>query len=169
MHLSFLFFFFFFFNDTATTEIYTLSLHDALPISSPGATWRVRRSESRTAIRRRRCRTASARRSPTRSCGRSGPRGGGSRGHRRRAARWRIRRGSARPPRTAPTRRGRGRDRARTSTRGPDRPAAVALDGSLVDARPRVAAFVTPPRPRPAAQPFPDPRTARSLDERGVT
>src|SRR5207245_11521768 len=28
----FLFFFFFFFNDTATTEIYTLSLHDALPI-----------------------------------------------------------------------------------------------------------------------------------------
>src|SRR6266540_6514594 len=30
---SFFFFFFFFFNDTATTEIYTLSLHDALPIS----------------------------------------------------------------------------------------------------------------------------------------
>src|SRR2546422_11393913 len=34
--------FFFFFNDTATTEIYTLSLHDALPISrdrgeGPGA------------------------------------------------------------------------------------------------------------------------------------
>src|SRR2546427_3743550 len=27
-----MFFFFFFFNDTATTEIYTLSLHDALPI-----------------------------------------------------------------------------------------------------------------------------------------
>ena len=27
------FFHFFFFNDTATTEIYTLSLHDALPIS----------------------------------------------------------------------------------------------------------------------------------------
>src|SRR2546422_9559979 len=37
MHLCFLlslFFSFFFFNDTATTEIYTLSLHDALPISS---------------------------------------------------------------------------------------------------------------------------------------
>src|SRR5688572_33304158 len=32
MPLSF-FFLFFFFNDTATTEIYTLSLHDALPIS----------------------------------------------------------------------------------------------------------------------------------------
>src|SRR3712207_7687661 len=28
---------YFFFNDTATTEIYTLSLHDALPISSSGA------------------------------------------------------------------------------------------------------------------------------------
>src|SRR2546429_5506104 len=27
---------FFFFNDTATTEIYTLSLHDALPISPSG-------------------------------------------------------------------------------------------------------------------------------------
>src|SRR6266704_5762054 len=31
--MLFLFLFFFFFNDTATTEIYTLSLHDALPIS----------------------------------------------------------------------------------------------------------------------------------------
>src|SRR5256886_16435025 len=30
-----LFFLFFFFNDTATTEIYTLSLHDALPILCP--------------------------------------------------------------------------------------------------------------------------------------
>src|SRR6266480_959946 len=30
-------FFLFFFNDTATTEIYTLSLHDALPISGRGA------------------------------------------------------------------------------------------------------------------------------------
>src|SRR5205823_10018700 len=30
--LSYSIFFFFFFNDTATTEIYTLSLHDALPI-----------------------------------------------------------------------------------------------------------------------------------------
>src|SRR6266540_7184585 len=29
--------FFFFFNDTATTEIYTLSLHDALPISRPSS------------------------------------------------------------------------------------------------------------------------------------
>src|SRR2546422_4235962 len=33
---SFYSLFFFFFNDTATTEIYTLSLHDALPISLAG-------------------------------------------------------------------------------------------------------------------------------------
>src|SRR2546429_2709885 len=32
-NVIFEFFLFFFFNDTATTEIYTLSLHDALPIS----------------------------------------------------------------------------------------------------------------------------------------
>src|SRR6266568_9110022 len=32
MFFYLIFFFFFFFNDTATTEIYTLSLHDALPI-----------------------------------------------------------------------------------------------------------------------------------------
>src|SRR5207249_11836489 len=34
--LYFFFFSFFFFNDTATTEIYTLSLHDALPICLDG-------------------------------------------------------------------------------------------------------------------------------------
>src|SRR3712207_6887749 len=33
-------FFVFFFNDTATTEIYTLSLHDALPIFSPVTSFR---------------------------------------------------------------------------------------------------------------------------------
>src|SRR5256885_13920810 len=40
-----LFFFFFFFNDTATTEIYTLSLHDALPIwrgAAAGSMYRLR-------------------------------------------------------------------------------------------------------------------------------
>src|SRR2546421_4265446 len=46
-------FVFFFFNDTATTEIYTLSLHDALPISpvtirsrmpSSACDWRDRKS-----------------------------------------------------------------------------------------------------------------------------
>src|SRR6266540_2077242 len=34
IRLYYFLFFFFFFNDTATTEIYTLSLHDALPFSS---------------------------------------------------------------------------------------------------------------------------------------
>src|SRR5258707_9917507 len=45
----------FFFNDTATTEIYTLSLHDALPISSTGSTseltrGRLTRSRPRGAV-----------------------------------------------------------------------------------------------------------------------
>src|SRR5579863_4153857 len=45
---------FFFFNDTATTEIYTLSLHDALPISGrPGAA-RLRRPDRRQRGQRRR-------------------------------------------------------------------------------------------------------------------
>src|SRR6476620_12779244 len=42
MFTYFFFFFSFFFNDTATTEIYTLSLHDALPIWRPAnrpASW----------------------------------------------------------------------------------------------------------------------------------
>src|SRR3989449_9225553 len=41
------FYFFFFFNDTATTEIYTLSLHDALPIYRQGALGSGRDLESR--------------------------------------------------------------------------------------------------------------------------
>ena len=32
----------FFFNDTATTEIYTLSLHDALPIWGSSGVWELR-------------------------------------------------------------------------------------------------------------------------------
>src|SRR2546426_7615238 len=44
-------FLFFFFNDTATTEIYTLSLHDALPISPPRRP--ACRARSRTASRSR--------------------------------------------------------------------------------------------------------------------
>src|SRR2546422_11655102 len=48
-----IFVFFFFFNDTATTEIYTLSLHDALPISpavsKPTASHRSRVPSARTA------------------------------------------------------------------------------------------------------------------------
>src|SRR5206468_11117391 len=43
----FFLFFFFFFNATATTKIYTLSLHDALPISSSFAARRCARARSR--------------------------------------------------------------------------------------------------------------------------
>src|SRR5258708_39776461 len=49
--------FFFFFNDTATTEIYTLSLHDALPISAGRA--RCLRETGDQAIFQRRPRTGS--------------------------------------------------------------------------------------------------------------
>src|SRR6266540_5131294 len=48
-------FFFFFFNETATTEIYTLSLHDALPISAGSAG---RRLHERSAARRGRRRAS---------------------------------------------------------------------------------------------------------------
>src|SRR5207248_10563230 len=41
---------FFFFNDTATTEIYTLSLHDALPISTTYRTTSTASSPRRAAI-----------------------------------------------------------------------------------------------------------------------
>src|SRR5215467_2681900 len=41
-------YFFFFFNDTATTEIYTLSLHDALPISKLASEHYVRAFAERT-------------------------------------------------------------------------------------------------------------------------
>src|SRR5256885_14912291 len=48
----FISFLFFFFNDTATTEIYTLSLHDALPIYIAGHQRRARRAgRSRARIR----------------------------------------------------------------------------------------------------------------------
>src|SRR3712207_8263127 len=40
---------FFFFNDTATTEIYTLSLHDALPISAWAPSTRARAATARRA------------------------------------------------------------------------------------------------------------------------
>src|SRR2546430_12882898 len=48
----FSFFFFFFFNDTATTEIYTLSLHDALPICRTDAGARRRHYDERGDRRR---------------------------------------------------------------------------------------------------------------------
>src|SRR5256885_14464284 len=40
---------FFFFNDTATTEIYTLSLHDALPIYDQDSQPKIAHSQSRSA------------------------------------------------------------------------------------------------------------------------
>src|SRR2546430_5002604 len=46
--------FFFFFNDTATTEIYTLSLHDALPISGRDARPHCGRGRGRAGARSRR-------------------------------------------------------------------------------------------------------------------
>src|SRR3712207_8268259 len=68
-------FIFFFFNDTATTEIYTLSLHDALPISHPamvqhrgrraggriGRAWADHRTAGRQSPVRRRLRTGASR------------------------------------------------------------------------------------------------------------
>src|SRR6266550_9171406 len=51
---------FFFFNDTATTEIYTLSLHDALPISLGGRMPRGRRRMRRAGGVDRRRRAAAA-------------------------------------------------------------------------------------------------------------
>src|SRR3712207_5674208 len=58
----------FFFNDTATTEIYTLSLHDALPISWRCACWRARQARApRCRTRSAGTRTASGRRTTTTS------------------------------------------------------------------------------------------------------
>src|SRR3712207_8829110 len=72
---------FFFFNDTATTEIYTLSLHDALPIYPPKRR-RLRRAPRRSA----------AGAPPSRPVGPRGAAPGGGRGRRDRAGgpgRWR--------------------------------------------------------------------------------
>src|SRR6266496_6634929 len=58
------YFFFFFFNDTATTEIYTFSLHDALPIlpkgqvpsgaAPPWTSWSARSEEHTSELQSRR-------------------------------------------------------------------------------------------------------------------
>src|SRR3712207_7357247 len=67
--------FFFFFNDTATAEIYTLSLHDALPISLPTSSGCSARSGWRPPSRRWRP-------------GRSRRRGGSARGPSARTPTW---------------------------------------------------------------------------------
>src|SRR2546427_5696803 len=61
---------FFFFNDTATTEIYTLSLHDALPISSGSR--RVRASRAAALKSNPRTRSALAISNPGQASGRGG-------------------------------------------------------------------------------------------------
>src|SRR2546429_5948492 len=60
-------FLFFFFNDTATTEIYTLSLHDALPICDRSTARSSRRTRARAD---RACRPAIRRPWPRGSTGR---------------------------------------------------------------------------------------------------
>src|SRR2546430_12640699 len=60
--------FIFFFNDTATTEIYTLSLHDALPIFGTPCEWRLC---DRHHGGRRRSATPRVRHAPDRGHGRS--------------------------------------------------------------------------------------------------
>src|SRR5436190_18591181 len=63
-----MFYIFFFFNDTATTEIYTLSLHDALPISRAG----INRTKSGSGGRQyRQAFSAAAGRGADRNSGRS--------------------------------------------------------------------------------------------------
>src|SRR2546422_5600224 len=71
---------FFFFNDTATTEIYTLSLHDALPIS-----------DERAELGRDQPGGAAARRGQARSRRPQGPAHGGGRGHEGQGADRRLR------------------------------------------------------------------------------
>src|SRR6267143_2874397 len=70
--LSFFPLFFFFFNDTATTEIYTLSLHDALPVSAEvdaEAPYRARLVEAIEAARRRGVRAEDLERARRRAIG----------------------------------------------------------------------------------------------------
>src|SRR5256884_4945954 len=78
---------FFFFNDTATTEIYTLSLHDALPISPAARAARPARYDTPgTGTRARATRTRAARRAPRRPPRRSPGAPGRRRPTRRRKA-----------------------------------------------------------------------------------
>src|SRR2546422_9692210 len=114
-------FYFFFFNDTATTEIYTLSLHDALPISS---TSRSRRPACGPRSRRRDGEGEEARGDPefVRLCareefeGRAQGHGEAHQSHRRRAP------PPAAPP--LPARAHRGARRPRAAAQAPRDPAA---------------------------------------------
>src|SRR3989442_5188223 len=101
---------FFFFNDTATTEIYTLSLHDALPISLD--------------LRRHRPRRSPARRNGVRAVWRAAP---WRRDHARADAHGARRRGR---PRAWPRRRGRGLPDEAVRLAGARGPAAGAVPPS---------------------------------------
>src|SRR3712207_7821192 len=63
---------FFFFNDTATTEIYTLSLHDALPILRPPTSSSRRRLLRRSSPRIPSTSTSTTRRARGRRCSGAG-------------------------------------------------------------------------------------------------
>src|SRR3712207_7630141 len=65
---------FFFFNDTATTEIYTLSLHDALPISRRSTGWSGRGASRRSGGCRRTTGAPATTSSPRRGASSSAPR-----------------------------------------------------------------------------------------------
>src|SRR2546422_8105128 len=112
---------FFFFNDTATTEIYTLSLHDALPISARGFAPAPRRPVRTARV---------ARRSLAPACGRARSRGSGGGGGRETpsalaraatAGRPRRRAGTATAPRRAAGPARGGRPAASRPARGPPR------------------------------------------------
>src|SRR6266567_4280233 len=93
---------FFFFNDTATTEIYTLSLHDALPLSRARSDLLGVRLPDRPGVRaRHRVSEPGARRAACGGAARSrGQRGGGRAGPRARAhgGGARLSRGAAAAP-----------------------------------------------------------------------
>src|SRR5256885_16673111 len=124
--VSLLFFFFFFFNDTATTEIYTLSLHDALPIfPQGGAPAGSPRSNGRGARRRRDRRPGPPRR-------RRGRRDGPPRAARRRA---RACQGDRRAARRSGAARPHGTGRARAGRAGIRGPADGREDGGDLQSR----------------------------------
>src|SRR3712207_4577924 len=113
MYRAIVYGYFFFFNDTATTEIYTLSLHDALPIYRPVRQPVLRRpAGTRAPGRRRRLR-------PCRGAhGRAGP-------------------GAGRRPRPAPHTAVRGRAQRRREPGGRERdPAVDRADGHAVAVQP---------------------------------
>src|SRR5574341_957547 len=165
-----LFFYFFFFNDTATTEIYTLSLHDALPISrAAGAAGHSGRAARGGSADRGLC-PGRRRPGPRRRGARRRPRRPG-RGDGRRAARE-VRGHGQRARRAAAPRVGRGRRGAvhpgRRLFRDPEGQPGDSRGGVARPARDRPA----PPRAglagRRPRRPRPDAPGARRAGVRGL-